>query len=151
MSDHASSPNSEGPRSTPKDRRVCEDCWVLVGERRGRVWHARRTGRRRGRSAEVEFDAGWVLKREETRGDVVGFLHTHPNAKSRPSRRDAQTMRAWVSCFGQPLLCLIDGTDGLWGYRFDDEDSQGQPLMLVESFRRGIVIGVEADGGQISS
>lgn len=124
---------------------------MLLGRRRGRIWYARRTSRRAGEPAQVEFDASAVLEREEARGDVIGFLHTHPNSPASPSRRDLKTMRAWVCAFGKPLLCLIDGTDGLAGYRFDDDASDPQPLLLVEAFPRHVVIGVDADGGQVSS
>jgi proteasome lid subunit RPN8/RPN11 len=125
---------------------VCERCWTLVGERRGRVWHARRVRPSRGEPASVAFDGLWVLEREEKRQDVAGFLHTHPQGPSSPSTRDVRTMRAWCSAFGKPLLCLIAGPQGLHGYRFDDDESQGVPLQIVEAFPRGVVIGVEADG-----
>ncbi len=56
----------------------------------------------------VEFDAQRVLKREETKGDIVGFYHTHPHQFGvSPSDRDIRTMAGWVSCFGKPLLCVI--------------------------------------------
>jgi hypothetical protein len=136
-------------RQAPRARAAgnCEQCWVLVGRRQGRIWYARRVGRSRGEPAEVEFDGPAVLAREERRRDVVGFLHTHPSSAAVPSRRDLATMRAWVSAFGKPLLCLIEGTDGLRGYRFDDDGSSGEPLMHVESFPRGVLIGVDADAG----
>lgn len=124
-----------------------EHCWVLVGHRRGRVWYARRLGRVEGAPTRVEFDAAAVLQREERRGDVVGFLHTHPAGLAKPSQRDLHTMRAWAACFGKPMLCLIDGTDGLAGYCFDDDESDGRPLELVETFKRGVVIGVAHDAG----
>lgn len=122
---------------------VNEVCWVLIGQRRGRIWYARRKARVVGKATEVEFDAATVLQREEQRGDVVGFLHTHPNSPASCSRRDVKTMRAWASCFGKPLLCVIDGVDGLAGFRFDDDASPGMELPLVESFPRGVVIAVE--------
>jgi proteasome lid subunit RPN8/RPN11 len=109
------------------------------------VWLCRRVRRSSGDRASVEFDGAWVLKREETRGDVVGFLHTHPDGPESPSGRDVRTMRAWCSAFGKPLLCLIASPDGLRGYRFDAE-SLGEELELVEVFPRGVVIGVDADG-----
>ena len=133
-------------RSAERSQR-CEECWVLVGQRRGRVWYARRIGRCEGEPASVEFDGLEVLAREERRRDVVGFLHTHPSSAAVPSQRDLHTMRAWVSAFGKPLLCVIEGADGLAGYRFDDDESQGEPLLLIEAFKRGVVIGVESDGG----
>ena len=130
---------------TEADECVNERCWVLVGQRRGRIWYARKWGEFDGKPTEVEFDAATVLDREERRRDVLGFLHTHPNSAPRPSRRDLHTMRAWASCFGKPLLCLIDGSGQLEGYRFDDDSSSGERMLSVESFRRGIVIAVDAD------
>jgi proteasome lid subunit RPN8/RPN11 len=94
----------------------------------------------------VRFDGLWVLGREETHGDVVGFLHTHPDGPASPSERDVRTMRAWCLAFGKPLVCLIDSPDGLGAYRFDGDESNGVPLAAVEAFSRGVVIGVDADG-----
>ena len=42
----------------------------------------------------MRFDGAWVLDREETHGDVVGFLHTHPDGPATPSQRDVRTIRA---------------------------------------------------------
>ena len=123
----------------------CEQAWVLIGRRKGRIWYARRIGRCAGEPASVEFDGPAVLDREERKRDVVGFLHTHPASEALPSRRDLDTMRAWVSAFGKPLLCVIEGTDGLVGYRFDDESSRGERLLSVELFPRGVVIGADAE------
>ena len=125
---------------------VVEHCWTLLGQRRGRVWYARRTSFHRGERLEVRFDGPWVLQREEQRRDVVGFYHTHPDGPAVPSRRDVRTMRAWCSAFGKPLVCLIAGPDGLRGFRFADGESPGRQLELVTTFRRGVVIGVDADG-----
>jgi proteasome lid subunit RPN8/RPN11 len=94
----------------------------------------------------VGFDGAWVLKREEKYGDVAGFLHTHPDGLPAPSSRDIRTMRAWCSAFGKPLLCLIACPADMHGYRFDDSESTGQALDIVAKFRRGVVIGVDADG-----
>jgi hypothetical protein len=123
---------------------VAEECWVLVGEHRGPIWYARRLDRSVGTPATVAFAGPAVLEREEHRHDVVGFWHTHPACSAVPSRRDVDTMRAWVSAFGKPLLCVIEGTDALAGYRFDDDESHGTPLLLVQAFRRGVVIAVDA-------
>ena len=129
----------------------CERCWTLLGRRRGRIWYARRARPMKGDRASVSFDGGWVLAREERRRDVVGFLHTHPGGPAGPSRRDVRTMRAWCRAFGKPLLCLIASPAGLHGYRFADGNANGVELAAVEVFPRGIVIGVEADGGHVSS
>jgi proteasome lid subunit RPN8/RPN11 len=125
---------------------VVEQCWTLVGERRGRIWLCRRVRRVRGERASVRFDGAWALAREETHGDVVGFLHTHPDGPAMPSDRDVRTMRAWVRAFGKPLLCLIADPDALRGYRFDTGESAGESLALTQAFPRGVVIGVDPDG-----
>jgi proteasome lid subunit RPN8/RPN11 len=97
----------------------------------------------------VRFDGAWALQREEKYNDVVGFMHSHPDGPATPSQRDVRTMRAWCSAFGKPLLCLIASPEGIRGYRFDDDESVGNPLSLVEMFvvRGGVVIGVDAHGG----
>jgi proteasome lid subunit RPN8/RPN11 len=125
---------------------VVEQCWTLLGRHRGRIWLCRRVHYSSGERASVRFDGAWVLKQEEQHGDVAGFLHTHPDGTASPSGRDVRTMRAWCSAFGKPLLCLIASPDGVRGFRFDDHESPGEALELVEMFPRGVVIGVDADG-----
>ena len=120
-----------------------EHCWVLLGHRQGRVWHARKARPQTGEPVSVTFDGLWVLRREERRRDVIGFYHTHPGMPARPSRRDVRTMRAWCGAFGKPLLCVIAGVDGIRGYRFDDDESDGVELELVEVFPRGVTIGID--------
>jgi proteasome lid subunit RPN8/RPN11 len=94
----------------------------------------------RGQPAAVEFDAAWALNREEERGDVVGFYHTHPSGPAAPSVRDVRTMHAWVSAFGKPLLCLIESRGTLVAYRFQDDASPAVPLKACELFPRGVVV-----------
>jgi hypothetical protein len=118
----------------------CEQCWPLVGLRRGGLWCAKRLRRSVGQPTRVEFNGPAVLAREERRGDVVGFLHTHPGFRAQPSRRDIATMQAWVSAFGKPLVCLIDGTDGLAGFLFDADNSQGKRIAQVERFPGGLIV-----------
>jgi proteasome lid subunit RPN8/RPN11 len=125
---------------------VAEQCWTLLGQHRGRIWYCRRVRHTSGERASVRFDGAWVLGREEAHGDVVGFLHTHPDGPAAPSQRDVRTMRAWCSAFGKPLLCVIAAPEGVRGYRFDDDKSDGKELGIVEMFPRGAVIGVDADG-----
>jgi proteasome lid subunit RPN8/RPN11 len=125
---------------------AAEHCWTLVGRRRGRIWYTRRICRETGEPVLVRFDGAWVLEREERRRDVVGFYHTHPGMPALPSRRDVQTMRAWCSSFGKPLLCVIAGADGIRGFRFQDDRSDSIELATVELFPRGVLIGVENDG-----
>jgi proteasome lid subunit RPN8/RPN11 len=126
--------------------RVVEQCWTLVGQRRGRIWFARRLQRHAGQPASVRFDGAWVLAREEERHDVLGFFHTHPEMAACPSRRDVRTMRAWCGAFGKPLLCVIAGAEGVRGFLFQDDEADGVELALVTLFPRGVIIGVEGDG-----
>jgi proteasome lid subunit RPN8/RPN11 len=100
--------------------------------------------------AAVRFDGAAVLSREEARQDVLGFFHTHPGGAPLPSTRDVRTMRAWCSAFGKPLWCVIASPAGLAGFRFDDDSSPGVAFALIESFPRGVIIGVERDGRQVS-
>jgi proteasome lid subunit RPN8/RPN11 len=88
----------------------------------------------------VEFDAAWVLKREEDRGDVVGFYHTHPAALPEPSVRDVRTMRAWTSSLGKPLLCLVESGGQPSAFRFDDDRSDGVNLAACELLPHGVVV-----------
>jgi proteasome lid subunit RPN8/RPN11 len=125
-------------------RATVEECWILTGTHRGRVWLARRRRYASGRVASVAFDAAWALAREEDRGDVVGFLHTHPTMSTLPSRRDVRTIRAWCAAFGKPLLCIIAGSRGDVGaYRFANTRSRGRRLRAVELFPSDRVVIVE--------
>ncbi len=117
-----------------------ERCWVLVGRRQGPFWSARRTRPTRGSVSSVEFNAAATLAREESRGDVVGFYHTHPAGPPTPSERDRRTMRAWAACFGKPLLCLIESEGQLAAYQFDDDSSPGIQLRACELLPGGRVI-----------
>jgi proteasome lid subunit RPN8/RPN11 len=99
-----------------------------------------------GDAATVRFDGAAVLRREEQKRDVLGFLHTHPTGAPEPSTRDVRTMRAWCSAFGKPLWCVIASPAGLAGYRLDDDSSPGVAFAMIEIFPRGIIIGVECDG-----
>jgi proteasome lid subunit RPN8/RPN11 len=121
---------------------------VLIGGRQGPFWNARRTRPTRGDVASVPFDAAGVLAREESKGDVVGFYHTHPAGPPEPSQRDLRTMRAWVSSFGKPLLCLIESDGKLAGYRFDSDESAGVRLAACELLPGGKVLAF--DNGNMS-
>ena len=137
-------------RSSPRNlTRADEQYWTLVGTRRGRIWYAKRVDRQSGTAVRVSFDGAEVLRREEQRGDVLGFFHTHPDGPLQPSSRDVRTMRAWCSAFGKPLLCVIASPEGTAGFRFEDDVSEGVALATVEVFPRGVLIGVEADGRQV--
>src|SRR5215217_7449155 len=123
-----------------------EECWTLVGERRGPIWYARPVRPTSGDPSSVAFDGAWVLRREERRGDVVGFLHTHPSGFPRPSSRDVRTMRAWCGAFGKPLLCIIvpEGRAPA-GYRFDDDEGGGVAVARLELFAPGVVVGLDSE------
>ena len=122
-----------------------EVSYVLVGQRRGRVWYGRLRQRQVGDPGSVAFDWSWVLAREEGRGDILGFFHTHPVGATLPSQRDVRTLRAWVSCLGKPLLCLIAGGDTLDGYLFVHDEDEGQPLDVVERFPRNVIVAVQGE------
>lgn len=109
-----------------------EHSWVLTGVRRGRLWLGRRQLERVGEPHQVHFDADWVQRRHLERGDVLGWYHTHPEGcEAYVSGRDLDTMRAWVGCLGRPLLCLIEGSQGLRGWVFEHDESEGEPLRFA--------------------
>jgi proteasome lid subunit RPN8/RPN11 len=99
----------------------------------------------RGEPASVAFDAQWVLGREETKGDVIGFYHTHPCGSPGPSQRDLKTMRAWCGSFGKPLLCLIESDGELAAYRFENDESDGVKITACELLPRGIVVAFDGE------
>jgi hypothetical protein len=116
---------------------------VLTGRCREGAWSLRLRRPTSGGPAQVEIDWAWALQREEARGDVVGFFHTHPRGSAAPSSRDRSTMRAWVSCFGKPLLCVIEAEGALAVYLFASDEDEGRPMPWVE--RRGpwLAVGME--------
>jgi proteasome lid subunit RPN8/RPN11 len=124
---------------------VNEIFYILVGQRRGRVWYGRLCRRQVGSPGSVQFDWAWVLEREERRGDIVGFFHTHPPGSRLPSKRDVRTMQAWASCLGKPLLCLIAAGDALHAYLFANDEDEGQPLEVVERFPRNVIVAVHGE------
>jgi hypothetical protein len=120
-----------------------EISYVLIGHRRRGIWHGRLRQRQMGGPASVEFDWAWVMEREERYGDVAGFFHTHPPGLATPSQRDLRTMRAWVSCFGKPLLCLIESGERLSAYLFATDEDAGLPVAQLERFPRNAIVAVE--------
>jgi len=119
-----------------------ESSAILTGQRRGRIWHVRLRKFGSGKPTSVEFDWAYVLEREERYGDIVGFYHTHPVGLITTSRRDVQTMRAWVSCLGKPLLCVIASGATLSAYVFETDDDAGTPLAEIQRFPRNVMVGV---------
>ena len=109
-----------------------EESWTLVGTYRYGVWRCRRLRYRSGAPASVVADGAWTLRREESRRDVVGFLHTHPMGGLSPSTRDLRTMRAWCDALGKPLLCVIMTPDEIGGWVFDGYRSRWRALVRIE-------------------
>src|SRR5262245_42431284 len=108
-----------------------EESWTLVGAHRAGLWHCRRLRYRSGGAASVSADGAWTLRREESRGDIVGFMHTHPMGGLHPSGRDVRTMRAWCDALGKSLICVIETPTAVGAWRFDDYLSRGTPLAAV--------------------
>jgi len=82
----------------------------MLGKMKPHYVRGRLVKKTMGNAVSVKFDWNWVLKREEKKGDVLGFWHTHPDGSLEPSKKDIKTMQAWVSCFGRPLLCIIQNS-----------------------------------------
>ena len=112
-------------------RGAVERSWVLTGQPLEAGWRVCPCRPSRGQPHQVEADWRWALAREESRGDVVGFLHTHPTGcGTQPSSRDRDTMQAWCSAFGKPLLCLIRSGRRLSAWLFSPGITDPQPLMI---------------------
>ena len=124
-------------------RDVNEESAVLVGYRRGGLWYGRLRQPKVGTPSAVEVEWDWVLGREERYGDVVGFFHTHPPGAPAPSARDVRTMRAWVSCFGKPLLCAIESGGVLSAYVFCSDRDEGALVREVQCFPRRVIVAAE--------
>lgn len=97
---------------------------ALVGGRMGRFWWGKGQWPREGQPAQVSFDHKKVMEQEERHGNIVGFFHTHPKFKATPSSTDYATMDGWTTCFGKPLACCIEGTDGLKAHWFFDDETE---------------------------
>ncbi|MEM7347147.1 MAG: Mov34/MPN/PAD-1 family protein [Chloroflexota bacterium] len=119
-----------------------EISYIITGQQRGRIWYGRLQQRQIGEPTQVEFDWSWALTREENRGDVLGFYHTHPTGHNSLSQRDIATMQAWVSSLGKPLLCAIKG-DQLAAYLFQTDEDTGRLLPEIQRFPRNIIICTE--------
>lgn len=117
-----------------------ENCWILPGGTDRRLWWGYLRRRTTGSVCQVAFDANYVLKREEERGDIIGFFHTHP-CGAYPSNRDDATMHQWVDCFGKPLVCVIQGTDTTRVWIYFDGDN---PPVEAKTFKvfGGLIVGI---------
>jgi hypothetical protein len=123
---------------------MIEKSAVMTGHCQAGCWRLRLRRPRSGGPASVEIDWAWAMEREEGRGDVVGFYHTHPGGSAFPSQRDVQTMQAWVSCFGKPMLCVIEGGGPVVAYLFESDEDEGRPLPGVEKRGQWLAVHVQA-------
>ena len=96
-----------------------EICYIILGKAKPYYIRGRLVKKVTGKPASVKFDGDWVSRREEKKGDVVGFWHTHPGGTLKPSARDRKTMKAWINCFGKPLLCVIQNSSHEAAYLVD--------------------------------
>ena len=116
-----------------------EQSWILTGGNHRRMWWGHVSHESEGHPGSVDFPYKWVLDREEKYGDVVGFMHTHPGMIASPSPRDDATMAQWVLSFGKPLICLIEGVNGLKGYLYYSDEQPPIPIRTLKSFGQLIV------------
>lgn len=130
------------PPHNPQGEAVNEECYLILGQKRDKVWAGRMIMRSEGTPTSVSFDWAQVLVREETFGDVLGFYHTHPSSAPLPSWRDVRTMKAWATCFGKPLLCAIQSGELLAGYLFEP-NGQCKPVARIKRLKHNILIAVE--------
>lgn len=115
------------PRREKKERKMKDNevYHGMVGMIVGRYWFARSLGDdAEGNPGQVGFNWKKIDDRETSHGDIVGFYHTHPHCAGQPSFTDYKTMGTWTVSFGRPLLCLIEGTDGLNANWFKDDETK---------------------------
>lgn len=128
--------------STRRNVVTCEVGYVLLGETKCGIWHARMMWRRTGTHSSVDFDWQKVLDREEKIGDVIGFYHTHPSGFTSPSKRDDVTMSAWSTCFGKPLLCVISESDKIGGWIYDAKDDSKSRVHDIRKFKTNWLVAI---------
>ena len=117
-----------------------EIAYVLLGQVQNGILFARMSWKTRGEETSVLFDGERVLKREEAKGDVVGFYHTHPEGFLQPSGRDDRTMDAWTFCFGKPLLCVIATLQGPRAWVYGTEGAPPREVKPVLTFDKKFLI-----------
>ena len=117
-----------------------EKSLICTGGIDGSLWYGHLSHLSEGNPGSVGFPYKWVMEREESKHDVNGFWHTHPGMSATPSLRDYATMHQWVMCFGKPLMCLIEGVDGLKAYLFYDDESPAIQCRTVKQFGQLIVV-----------
>jgi len=94
-----------------------------------------------GEPHEVRLAWDKVLDREETKGDIVGFYHTHPNSSGNfYSEKDRVTMTDWCSCFGKLLYCVIKSKTATKTFHFNKEGHQE----TTAAFKIGSLVFVES-------
>ena len=98
--------------------------YCLIGKVRKKFWWAKGMWGTEGQPAEVVFDYAQVIQRDDTKHDVVGFFHTHPQMSYLPSSTDYDTMGAWTNCLGKPLVCVIKGCNGIRAHWFIDDETK---------------------------
>ena len=106
-----------------------EVCYIMLGRKGGYFTRGRLVKKVTGKPALVKFNGQWALEREEKKGDVVGFWHTHPDGSLKLSKRDIKTMQAWVSCFGKPLLCVIQSASYEAAHRVSSMSHKKWPVV----------------------
>lgn len=86
----------------------------------------------------VKFNHELVFEYEDNpRWDVIGFWHSHPNGSfPTPSARDSDTMHAWTTALGRPLLCAITYANVVHGWWFSVTD---EPQYSVNRYGAGTI------------
>jgi len=81
-------------------------------------------------TGSVEFNYRKVMEYEDDPNvEIVGFFHTHPDDCPYMSETDVATMKAWATCFGRPLLCVIGC---FLNFRGSDDPSGGAMRKIRE-------------------
>lgn len=110
-----------------------EVCKILVGHKINNVFIATGLDRTVGQPASVAFDYRKVYNYfTNPLFSFVGFYHTHPSFLNEPSSIDYRTMVSWVDSLGKPLLCAIEGINGLAGHWFFPDGLTHKTYNMIE-------------------
>lgn len=119
-----------------------EQCWILSGKVQGNLWWAKPLIEGSGCPVSVEFNYDRSMKQEE-KGKLVGWAHTHPSFLAVPSNRDHATMKVWVLSLGHSLVCVIKGIDGTRSWWYLDDESP--PIECQIKVLRNFLFGIKPD------
>ena len=119
---------------------VVEQCWILVGARRGRIWLAQCINHRRGEPSSVRDrrpERPGSRGTERRRPRVLPYAPERTAPAQHPRRPDHASLVLGLR--QAPPVCDPQSQRELASFRFDVDASRGIPLAEVQLFPRGAI------------